>query len=186
MTQSFRPAARHPAALLAATLWLALACLPAQAQYMWKDARGQLHVSDQPPPRDVPETAILKRPAPRAAAAAAGTAAGPAASTPAAGAPAGAANPPRVAASAAPVDPELQKRQKLAEQQAREKAQAEEQRNAAIRAENCQRAREQLSLLESGGRIARTNARGEREVMDDAARAREAAQARNLVASECR
>ena len=65
-------------------------------------------------------------------------------------------------------------------------AQAEEQRLAGQRAENCQRARAHLATLDSGTRLVRVDARGERVVLDDAARAREAAEARGVIASECR
>ena len=43
-------------------LVLALCCGAATAQYKWKDNRGQLHASDQPPPRDIPEKNVLQRP----------------------------------------------------------------------------------------------------------------------------
>jgi hypothetical protein len=59
-------------------------------------------------------------------------------------------------------------------------------RLSAQRAENCQRARTQVATLESGQRMARVNAKGEREVLDDKARAEELAQARDAAASNCR
>ncbi|MES2715077.1 MAG: DUF4124 domain-containing protein [Pseudomonadota bacterium] len=161
-------------------LWIALAaCLlagPAQAQYTWKDSKGQLHASDQPPPRDIPDKNIIKRPGPpRPAAAVAAAASAPAAASAA-----------RPAAVSAPVDPELQQRRARAEQEAKAKVQADEQRLAGQRAENCQRARAHLATLDSGTRLVRIDARGERVVVDDAARAQEAAQARGVIASECR
>ena len=52
----------RPAALcLAALAALALA-LPAHAQWKWRDARGQITVSDTPPPRDIPSKDILQQP----------------------------------------------------------------------------------------------------------------------------
>lgn len=161
-------------------LWIAavasLLAAPALAQYTWKDSKGQLHASDQPPPRDIPEKDVIKRPsAPRTAIAAA-----------AASAPASAAASAKVVAASAPVDPELQQRRARAEQEAKAKAQAEEQRLAGQRAENCQRARSHLATLDSGTRLVRANQRGEQVVLDDAARAQETAQARGLIASECR
>lgn len=50
---------------LALLLALALASSPALAQYKWKDSRGQIHISDQPPPRDIPDKDVLQRPKPR-------------------------------------------------------------------------------------------------------------------------
>jgi hypothetical protein len=171
------PAARRLLTWTIAALVLASAQAPALAQYTWRDAKGQLHASDQPPPRDVPDKDIIRRPAARTATAlAAATAASGAAS----------AAPSRNAAASAPVDPELQQRRARAEQEAKAKAQAEEQRLASQRAENCQRARTHLATLDSGTRLVRVDARGERVVVDDATRAREAAEARGVITSDCR
>ena len=84
------------------------------------------------------------------------------------------------------VDAELDARIRKAEQEQKAKAKAEEERVAASRAENCQRARQQLAALESGMRVARMNDKGEREYLDDAQRASEVQRARQLIASECR
>jgi hypothetical protein len=169
-------------------LWTAIATAlatlqaPAQAQYTWRDAKGQLHASDQPPPREIPDKDIIRRPAaPRATAAPAS----PAAATSTAAA-ASAPGPARGGPASAPVDPELQQRRARAEQEARAKAQADEQRQAALRAENCRRARNHLASLDSGMRIVRPGVNGERVVLDDAARAQEAEQARGVMTSECR
>lgn len=159
--------------LCVAAALLLSALAPARAQYVWKDSRGQMHASDQPPPRDVADKDVIKRPSasrlaatPTAAASAAPSARPPAAS--------------------APVDPELAQRRARAEQDAKAKAQADAQRVAAQRAENCQRARAHLATLESGTRLVRVNPQGERIVVDDAVRNREAAEARGVVASDCR
>lgn len=169
-----------PTAARRLLLWSAIAVVlvaaqaPASAQYTWRDGRGQLHASDQPPPRDIPEKDIIRRPAARPAPAPA------AASAPVAAAPS------RTATASAPVDPELQQRRARAEQEAKARAQADEQRLAAQRAENCQRARSHLAALDSGTRLVRVNERGERVVVDDDTRSREAAQARAVIASDCR
>ena len=148
----------------------------AQAQWRWRDANGQTHVSDLPPPRDTPEKNILqrpeaaaKRPAPTAANASA-PASGPDAVTPA----------------AQRVDPTLEARRKKTEQDQADRVRAEEQRNAAQRSENCQRARNHLAGLDSGVRLAHTNAKGEREILDDKARADESRRAKDIIASDCR
>jgi Domain of unknown function (DUF4124) len=161
--------------LRAPTFWLALALLatlmlPAHAQWMWRDKNGQITASDLPPPRDIADKDILQRPdlgARRAAVAA------PAAS--AAAAPA-----------AAPVDRDLEARKQAAEQDTKARAKADELRLAAQRAENCNRARAHASALESGQRMARVNAQGEREVMDDKARAEEMQRTRQVMASDCK
>lgn len=171
------PCSGHPTGRLVAGLVAAAAlllALPAQAQWKWRDATGRVTASDMPPPREVPEKDILQRPAgvrapvtPPAAASAAAAAAS-------------------AAPAAKPADKELEARKKAAEQQAQAKAKADEQRLAAIRADNCQRARSHLATLESGQRMARVNEKGEREVIDDRTRANEMQRAREIIASDCR
>jgi hypothetical protein len=164
------------AALLAAMLLVA-AALPAQAQWQWRDKNGQITVSDLPPPRDVPEKDILKRPGPSGAAASKA----PAAPVTAASAPAAPANPARPAG-----DKELEARKRAAEQEQQARARADEERLAQQRAENCNRARAHLASLDSGARIARANAKGELEVLDDKGRADERRRAGEVVASDCK
>ena len=151
-----------------ATLALLLA-LPADAQWRWRDASGRVTASDLPPPREIPEKDILQRP---------GGVRAPAAAVPAIAASA--------PAPAPAVDKELDARQKAADQQQQAKAKAEAQRLAAVRAENCSRARSHLANLESGQRLARVNDKGEREFLDDNTRADEARRAREIIASDCR
>ena len=164
---------RRLAGVLAASLALLLA-LPAAAQWRWRDANGRVTASDRPPPREIPDKDILQRPN---AAAARAVATAPPASAAASAA---------VAAASAPVDKDLQARKKAAEAEQQAKAKAEEQRNAAIRADNCARARSHLATLDSGQRLARINDKGEREVLDDEARAAEVRRAREVIASDCR
>lgn len=176
--------AARPALGLA--LLLGLGCGAAQAQYKWKDSRGQLHVSDLPPPADIPERQVLQRPA--AARAGAGTAG--AAARPVADARPG--NPPSPRAgetpsnAAAPEDPELARRRLKAEAERQAQAQAEALRQAGLRAQNCDRARQHLAQLQSGQRLQRISASGERVPVDDATRESEAALARQVLASDCR
>lgn len=158
--------------LLLATLALLLA-LPADAQWRWRDASGRVTASDLPPPREIPDKDILQRP---------GGARPPAPAAPATAASAASA----VATPATPVDKELEARKKAAEQQQQAKARADEQRLAAVRAENCSRARSHLANLESGQRLARVNDKGEREFLDDKTRADESRRAREIIASDCR
>ena len=173
---SFCPRAAPASLGLALTLTLLLVTVtsPAWAQYKWRDSRGQVHVSDRPPPRDIAEKDVLQRPA-----AARSPNVAPAAA--AAASPASAVAPFKPA-----VDPELEARRKRAEQDTAAKARADADKLAAQRADNCRRARQQLETLENGQRLVQFNAQGERVVMDDTARAATAAQARQVVASDCR
>lgn len=170
----------RPARLLVAGLvaGLALATLPASAQWKWRDASGRVTASDMPPPREVADKDIIQRPA-AATRAAASTAAQQASA--AASAVTGASAPAKP-----PADKDLEARKRAADQQAKARAQAEEQRNAGIRADNCSRARQHLATMESGQRIARVNEKGEREVMDEQTRAAEVRRAREVIASDCR
>ena len=152
------------------TLLLAVASSGAQAQYLWRDKAGQMHASDLPPPADVADKDVLRRPSANAARSAAPLAAALPAS----------------AASRAGVDPEIDARRAKAEQADKARAKAEEERLASQRADNCQRARAQMASLDSGQRLARVNAQGERVVLDDKARADEADAARRVISSDCR
>ena len=165
--------------------WILLLLLatsaPAWAQYKWKDSRGQVHVSDLPPPRDIPDKDVLQRPATGQRSADTAVAV-PGASVNAST---------RASASAAPpirppVDPELEARRKRADEEAKQRMRTDEERLAAQRAENCQRARQQLAMADSGQRLLRYNERGEPVVIDDAGRADDAQAARRVMASDCR
>ncbi|MES2101850.1 MAG: DUF4124 domain-containing protein [Pseudomonadota bacterium] len=158
---------------LAALIGLSLA-LPAAAQWKWRDKRGQTQYSDLPPPPGVPESDILQRPS-----------AGAARRAPVAAAPASAASAAPLSAARAS-DPELEARRKKAEQEVADKKKAEDAKIAATRADNCTRAKDQLRTLDSGIRIARVDAKGEREILDDAARAAEGRRMRDVIASECK
>lgn len=89
-------------------------------------------------------------------------------------------------ATKTPLDRELEARKRAAEQEQAARQKAEDARLAAARAENCRRARSHAAALESGQRIARFNAQGEQEVLDDAGRADELRRAREVIASDCR
>lgn len=158
---------------------LALTYVSAFAQWQWLDRDGHKVFSDRAPPPEIPEKSILKRP---------GKAPPPQEPAPAAeGAPVGAS-----AASAAPVpkknvlDAKLEEKKKQAEQAELAKRKAEEERVAQVKAENCERARKAKGALDSGVRLATVNAKGEREVMDDTARAAEAKRIQAVMAADCK
>ncbi|ODV10018.1 MAG: hypothetical protein ABT20_09235 [Rubrivivax sp. SCN 70-15] len=173
--QSSRPKPHRRAGIFQAALVLAAllaTSLPASAQWMWRDKDKHITASDLPPPHDIPDRDILQRPDLNA--------------RPQAPAVAASAGAPGAAASKPPVDPELEARRRAAEQQQQAKAHAEDQKLAAQRADNCRRARSELTALQSGQRMARINGKGEREILDDKGRADEMRRANEVIASECR
>lgn len=153
-------------------------CLGAAAQWQWVDKDGRKVFSDRPPPADVPASSILKQPggatAPRVvqpadANATAAPAARPGASLPA----------------TAGKDKELEARKAQAEAAEEAKRKAEEEKVAKLKAENCTRARQSKALFDSGKPVARANAQGEREFLDEAARNAEAKRLDGIIASDC-
>ena len=156
--------------------------LPAAAiaQWQWVDKNGQKVFSDQPPPADIPASSILKQPGRASGSATAGAA--PAAPAPAA-APVAAAPP---AAPKLPArDKALEEKKRQAEAADAEKKEQEKQQLAAMRADNCKRAKASKAMFDSGVRVARTNDKGEREIMDDAQRAAETKRLEGIIAKDC-
>lgn len=169
---------RTPAKLGACALLVLLSIglnSTALAQWKWRDGKGHVQYSDIPPPSTVAEQDILQRPngagrrAPVAAVEA--TAAAPAGS---------AASGPRT------TDPDLEAKRKAEDEKQAAKRKAEEDKQAAARAENCRRAQAQQRALDDGMRIARVNAKGEREILDDKGRAEESSRARAIISSDCK
>jgi hypothetical protein len=170
-----------PAAAALCLLTLLLATTAAHAQWQWRTADGGVTMSDRPPPREVPDKDILKRPS------ADSRRALPAAPKAAASAPAGLqAAAPAASAPTTALDRQVQERKRAAEQEQAAKAKADEERLANVRANNCRTARAQTAALDSGIRIARTNDKGEREFLDDRARGDEQRRAREVIASDCK
>jgi hypothetical protein len=169
-------------ALSFAACLMAVATVGAQAQNVWKwrDASGQLHISDTPPPPGTPARNVVSS---------AGSGGAPVL-TPSASGPAGAsttAADPSGAASAA--ETALDKKKKAADKERADKEKADraavDAKNAAIRKDNCARASATLTGLQNGQRISRINDKGEREVLDDAGRAEEQKRTNDIVASNC-
>lgn len=168
----------RPLVIVFASAAATLFALPADAQWKWRDKAGHTQYSDLPPPPDTAEQNILSRPS--AAQRRAPTA------PPAPTAAVSAAAPASAPLASKTVDPELEARRKKAEAEQAAKAKAEEQRFLAARAENCTRARQQLTTLESGIRLARANAQGEREFLDEKQRADETRRTREVIANDCK
>lgn len=159
------------------TTLLVLACalpLTALAQWQWIDKDGRKVFSDRSPPPDVPAKNILTQPGGRAVAA-----------EPEAGAASAAAK----AASAPKIsgkDKELEDKKKQAETAEAEKKKAEEEKIAKSKLENCDRAKKAKATFDSGVRVAHVNAKGEREIMDDKARAAETKRLQVIIDADCK
>jgi len=173
----------RPIVALLALLAASVIALPADAQWKWRDKSGHVQYSDLPPPAGTPDQDILGRPTPSLRRAAVTTA--PLAAAAPASAPTGV-----LAGASAPVktvDAELEAKRKKAEADAAAKAKADQEKNNALRADNCSRAKGQLTTLESGIRLAQTNPKtGEREFLDDKQRADEARRTREIIAADCK
>ncbi len=149
----------------------------AQAQWKWRDAKGNVQYSDMPPPAGTPDKDVLQRPSNARPTIVVGP---PAAQ-------ASAASAPRPAASA-PTKAELEAtaRQKREQDDKAARQKDEERRIAAQRRENCALAQSNLRNLQSGTRLTRTNDKGERVFMDEAQIAAEVSRARDAITNECR
>jgi hypothetical protein len=170
----------RPFVALLALLVASLIALPATAQWKWRDKGGHVQYSDLPPPPDTADSDILARPSPSMRR-----------STPSSVAPA--ATPGAVTSSTATAsaprsaDPELEAKRKKAEAEAAAKNKAEGERIAALKLDNCSRARAQMTTLNSGIRLATTNAKtGEREFMDDKQRADETRRVQEVISNDCK
>lgn len=157
-------------AVLASIAW----AQQSPSQWKWRDAAGQLHISDMPPPASVPSSAILERPTDVRRN-------GRAVPQPSR-APEAAASAPRPAGT----DPELDARRKKADDEKAVQQKVAQEKDAALRAENCSRAKGHMAALNEGMRMTRTNEKGEREVLDDKGRAEEMQRARTVIASDCK
>jgi len=164
--------------------WACALPLPAAAQWQWIDQGGKKVFSDQAPPTDVPERNILRRPGPPASPR---VNYAPAAGTPETEAPAAA---PETAASAparpSGVDKALEEKARQAEEAEKARQAAEAQKVAKAKSENCARARQGKATFDSGVRVARLNDKGEREILDDQARAAEQQRLQSIIDSDCR
>ncbi len=154
-------------------LALLLAAGHAGAQmYKWIDKDGKVRYSDTPPPGA--KTSQVRAPASGA------VPADPAKDAKDAKGAKGAKKGPLT-----PAEQEQDYRKRQAEAQ-KEAAKAEQERGEkAAKQENCERSREALRTLESGQRMARTDAKGERYFLDDAQIAQEVAKARQSMQQSC-
>ena len=140
----------------------------AQAQIKcWTGADGKRACGDAPPPGA--KVTTLKLPsAPEAAPDSKGAAAKDARKGP-----------------LTPAEREQEYRKRQAEAQKSAAKGEQERQDAEAKRENCDRSREMLRTIESGQRVQRTDAKGERYYLDDTQREQEAGKARQLVQQNC-
>ena len=164
------------------SLALAFACVSAYAQWQWIDKDGRKVFSDRAPPPEILEKNIVKRPA-GAAKNASITSTDVASEAPAASAA------PLLAASApklSGLDKELEAKKKQSADAEAAKLKAEQERIVKAKIENCARAKQAKATYDSGVRVSRTTATGEREFLDDAARAAEIKRIQSVMDSDCK
>ncbi|WP_411880404.1 DUF4124 domain-containing protein [Polaromonas sp. YR568] len=171
--------------LVSRTLILAVAggsfALTAFAQWQWIDKDGRKVYSDRSPPSDVPEKNILKQPRGAKMAVTPVPDGGDQATAPAPAAKNNASLP-----KLSGKDPLLEAKKKQAEDEEAAKKKVEEEKVAKGKADNCERAQKGAASLQSGQRISVTNAKGEREYMDDNARAAEVKRLQAIVNTDCK
>jgi hypothetical protein len=170
--------------LASRTLILAMAgasfAIPALAQWQWIDKDGRKVYSDRSPPSDIQEKNILKRPG--GARMAAMPVANEEPATDAKPKTSPNANAPKLPGK----DAQLEAKKKQADEEEAAKKKADEEKVAVVKADTCERAKKGLSSIQSGNRVITTNAKGEREVLDDAAKAAETKRLQGIVDSACK
>ena len=166
--------------LLVGAAVLALAG-PACAQWAWKDDNGRTVYSDRPPPATVKTDRIVRQPSnsqtvlpPQQA----GVDGAPRSTEPTKSA--SASNAPKTVA-----EQEMEFRKRQIERAEAEKKAKEDETKSAAKAAECERAKGYLKAIEDGQRLARTDASGNREYLDDTQRAAEADRARKVMQASC-
>ena len=149
----------------------------ALAQWQWIGNDGHKVFSDRAPSAEIPQKNILKQPGMKVITPL------PGADAMSAPAPLGAtkASTPKLSGK----DAQLEARKKQADDEEDAKKKAEEEKLAKSRAENCERAKKGLVTVQSGVRLAVTNAKGEREFMDDNDRAKESKRLQAIADTDC-
>ena len=152
--------------LLAAFAFMAAGAAHAQ-QFKWVDSDGKVRYGDVPPPgvKATPLKGVPAAPAPPAASAGKAKDAKKGPLTPA--------------------EQEQEYRKRQAEAQKAAAGAEKEQGEKAAKQQNCEAARESLRAIESGQRIARTDAKGERYYLDEAQLAQEASKMRQAAQQAC-
>lgn len=144
----------------------------AAGQWLWIDGQGRRVHSDRPPPASVPPQRVLARP---------GLAASQPSDSPREGLP----SPGRPEAPQAAAVASAQARVAAMAAQLAASQRAEDERVGRQRADNCRRAMTAKATLDAGIRLTRVNDQGEREILDDTARAAESKRLQAIIASDC-
>lgn len=157
--------------------------LSAAAQWQWIDKDGRKVFSDRPPSADIKDKDILKQPGGRGRAS---VAVQPSESTDAATPAAPVAAAKEAAPKLSGKNAELEAKKKKLEDDEAAKKKAEDEKVALGKAENCERAKKAVATLQSGVRLSTTNAKGEREFLDDNGRASESQRLQGIVDNDCK
>ena len=155
------------------------------AQWQWVEKDGRKVFSDRSPPAEIQDKDILKRPGGSLRAVTAAAVSDTTTATPASkpvAAPVPKASAPKLSGK----DTELEAKKKKAEDEEAAKNKAEDDKLAKAKADNCERAKSGMATLQSGVRMASTNAKGEREVYDDAKRLSETKRTQEIIDSSCK
>jgi hypothetical protein len=165
-------------------LTLVMACMSATAyaQWQWVDKDGRKVFSDRAPPSEVQEKSILRRPAGRQPSNPLPTETAGSESAQTATSALATASGPKTTG----VDKDLEAKKKMATDAEAVKRKAEEERVTKAKIENCARAKQGKATYDSGVRISRANGTGEREILDDAARAAELKRIQSVIDSDCK
>ncbi len=140
----------------------------------WIGRDGVKAFSDRPPPADIADKNILRRPG-----------AAPLLLLTPLPAPAAPASAAASAPAASGVDRALADRKRKAEEAEQAQRKEVEEKNQLAKADNCVRARQAKASYESGMRIQRVNEKGEVEVLDAAARAAEVQRVQSIIEVDC-
>ena len=160
------------------TVSLALVCANAAfAQYIWLNDKGVKQYSDHPPPKSVPKDKIVKSPFGVARATNQASSSEKKDDT-------GKSEMDKIEkpVTLAKKNEESNKR-RIAKEEAEKKAEMEQQ-NTEAKAKNCERAKSYKQSLDEGVLIMTRNKNGERTVLDETQRAKEAAEAKKIL-SDC-
>lgn len=166
----------------------AMACLTAMsvfAQWEWTDKGGRKVFSDRAPPTDVPEKDILKRPDQSAVKPKVASASAAAEASDATQRPSVAGEVPASGIRPSGVDQELAEKKKKAQEAVSAKIKAEQERILKARVENCARAKQAKTSLNSNRRVSRFDEKGEPVVLDSAARAAELTRVQSIIDADC-
>ena len=158
-----------------AAITVACSCATAAwGQYSWVGKDGRKVYSDQPPPAGISDKNVLQRPS---AAAVARQTAAPA--------PAASANDQAPRPAKADDAKELAAKIKQADDAEAARKQAEQDRIARVKSDNCMRAQQAQATYASGVPLSHINAQGERVLLDESARMAETQRLGGIITSDC-